>query len=108
MTPALPRTFQPSEHAPPYRPDPQSQYRVTLAFRVDFNNGGHVEGKDFLLDIAGNDISASRAANMIVSSMNRRAGDHLLIAGCAQGRTRRRVGNRKCRARARHCSFMQQ
>jgi len=70
MTNLATQTFHPNEHAPPYRPAPQSEYRVKLSFRVDFTNGGHVEGKDFLLDIPGTDISPSRAAEIIVSSMN--------------------------------------
>jgi hypothetical protein len=41
-----------------------------LSFRVDFTNGGHVEGEGFLLDIPGEAVSAERAAEMLVSAMN--------------------------------------
>ena len=44
--------------------------RVKFKFRVDFVNGGHVEGEDFLLDIEGTDVSAARLAEMIVSALN--------------------------------------
>lgn len=70
MTRLATQTFHPHEDAPPYRSDPRSEYRVKLSFRVDFTNGGHVEGTDFLLDIPGTDILPSRAAEIIVSSMN--------------------------------------
>lgn len=66
----LPRTFQPDPEAAPYRADPGSAYRVKFDFRVDFTNGGHVAGRDFLLDIEGSTVSAQRLAEMIVSAMN--------------------------------------
>ncbi len=66
----LPRTFHPDPAAPPYVANPASLWRVKFDFRVDFTNGGYVEGKDFLLDIEGESISASRLAEMIVSAMN--------------------------------------
>ncbi len=66
----LPRTFHPDPAAPPYRPDPASPYRVKFDARVDFTNGGHVEAKDFLLDIQGSSVSPERLAEMIVSAMN--------------------------------------
>jgi hypothetical protein len=53
-----------------YRPNPQSEYRVLFDFRVDFTNGGHVEGHDFLLDLEGPDVSDSELAAMIVEAMN--------------------------------------
>lgn len=68
--PKLPFTHIPAPDAEPYTPDPRSAWRVKLAFRVDFTNGGHVEGQDFLLDIAGPDLSTERAAEILVSSMN--------------------------------------
>ena len=43
---------------------------MKLSFRIDFTNGGHVQGEGFLLDIAGDSVSASRAAAMLVSAMN--------------------------------------
>ena len=52
-----------------YRPDPTSSYRVKFDFRVDFTNGGHVEGQDFLPDLAGDPFSEVELATMIVESM---------------------------------------
>jgi hypothetical protein len=66
----FPITFVPDPAAEPYRPDPSSPKRVKFAFRVDFTNGGHVEGEDFLLDISGEDPTPERLAEMIVSAMN--------------------------------------
>lgn len=57
-------------HAAPYEADPGSAWRVRLAFRVDFTNGGHLEGEGFLLDLPGSTVSVRRAAEMLVSSMN--------------------------------------
>jgi hypothetical protein len=54
----------------PYTPNPESEYRVKSDFRVDFTNGGYVEGRDFLLDLEGNDISDEVLKEMIVDSMN--------------------------------------
>jgi len=62
----LPQTFTPDPDAPPYVADPRSRLRVKFAFRVDFTNGGHVEGEDFLLDIEGDSVSPERLAEMIV------------------------------------------
>ena len=53
-----------------YRPNPRSEYRVLFDFRVDFSNGGHVEGRDFLLDLEGPAVSDSELAAMIVEAMN--------------------------------------
>ncbi len=66
----LPATFDPAPDAKPYVALPQSRHRVKFAFRVDFTNGGHVQGEDFLLDIEGSEISPERLAEMIVSAMN--------------------------------------
>jgi len=66
----LPFTHIPDPDAEPYIPDPRSAWRVKLAFRVDFTNGGYVEGQDFLLDIPGQDLATERAAEILVSSMN--------------------------------------
>ena len=63
-------THIPDPDAEPYTPDSRSAWRVKLAFRVDFTNGGHIEGEDFLLDIPGPDLSIERAAEILVSSMN--------------------------------------
>ena len=53
-----------------YKPNPQSEYRVKFDFRVDFTNGGYVEGRDFLLDLEGDDVSEEDLKVMIVESMN--------------------------------------
>ena len=53
-----------------YKPNPQSEYRVKFDFRVDFTNGGHVQGEDFLLDIEGDDVSDDLLKEMIVEAMN--------------------------------------
>jgi hypothetical protein len=66
----LPRTFHPAEAAEPYRANPASSHRVKFDARVDFTNGGHVEAKDFLLDIDGDGVTPERLAEMIVSAMN--------------------------------------
>lgn len=66
----LPVTVTPAPDAPPYRADPASRFRAKFDARVDFTNGGHVEAKDFLLDIPGESITPERLAEMIVSAMN--------------------------------------
>jgi hypothetical protein len=53
-----------------YTPNPRSQFRVKFDFRVDFTNGGYVEGRDFLLDLEGNTVSDNELKVMIVESMN--------------------------------------
>ena len=53
-----------------YKPNPQSEFRVKFDFRVDFTNGGHVEGYDFLLDLEGDSVSDDDLKVMIVQSMN--------------------------------------
>ena len=53
-----------------YKPNPQSEFRVKFDFRVDFTNGGYVEGHDFLLDIEGDAVSDADLKVMIVESMN--------------------------------------
>jgi hypothetical protein len=53
-----------------YTPNPQSEFRVKFDFRVDFTNGGYVEGRDFLLDLEGNTVSDSDLKVMIVEAMN--------------------------------------
>lgn len=65
-----PLTLTPAPDAPPYRPDPTSRFRVKFDARVDFAYGGHLEAKDFLLDIPGEAITPERLAEMIVSAMN--------------------------------------
>jgi hypothetical protein len=63
-------TYTPHGDFDAYEPMPDSPHRVKLSFRVDFTNGGFLEGEDFLLDIAGNEVSGERAAEMLVSAMN--------------------------------------
>lgn len=59
-----------------YKPNSQSEFRVKFDFRVDFTNGGYVEGHDFLLDLEGNTVSDDDLKVMIVESMNlARAGE---------------------------------
>ncbi len=53
-----------------YKPNPQSEFRVKFDFRVDFTNGGYVEGRDFLLDLEGEAVSDDDLKVMIVESMN--------------------------------------
>jgi hypothetical protein len=53
-----------------YKPNPRSEFRVKFDFRVDFTNGGYVEGHDFLLDLEGSTISEAELKMMIVESMN--------------------------------------
>ncbi len=53
-----------------YQSNPQSAFRVKFDFRVDFTNGGYVEGHDFLLDLEGSTVSDDDLKAMIVESMN--------------------------------------
>jgi len=53
-----------------YQSNPQSAFRVKFDFRVDFTNGGYVEGHDFLLDLEGSTVSDDDLKLMIVESMN--------------------------------------
>ena len=53
-----------------YKPNPRSEYRVKFDFRVDFTNGGYVEGREFLLDLEGDRVSEEDLKVMIVESMN--------------------------------------
>jgi hypothetical protein len=66
----LPQILLPDSAAPPYRANPSSRHRVKFDARVDFTNGGHVEAKDFLLDIEGESVTPERLAEMIVSALN--------------------------------------
>lgn len=59
-----------------YKPNPQSEFRVKFDFRVDFTNGGYVEGHDFLLDLERDTVLEDELKIMIVESMNlARAGE---------------------------------
>ena len=53
-----------------YTPNPQSEFRVKFDFRVDFTNGGHVQGQDFLLAIEGNHVSDDVLKAMIADALN--------------------------------------
>ena len=53
-----------------YKPNPRSQFRVKFDFRVEFTNGGYVEGRDFLLDMESNHLSDDELKIMIVEAMN--------------------------------------
>ncbi len=43
--------------------------RVVFDFEIDFTNGGGIQGQDFRLDIAGDDISDRELAGYIVKDM---------------------------------------
>jgi hypothetical protein len=59
-----------------YKPNPQSAFRVKFDFRVNFTNGGYVEGREFLLDLEGDTVSDDELKVMIVEAMNlAKAGD---------------------------------
>ena len=53
-----------------YKPNPHSAFRVKFDFRVDFTNGGYVEGRDFLLDLEGDAVTEDELKVMIVEAMN--------------------------------------
>ncbi len=53
-----------------YKPNSQSEHRVKFDFRVDFTNGGYVEGHDFLLDLEGDNVSDEELKVMIIEAMN--------------------------------------
>ncbi|HEX7915695.1 cyclase family protein [Rudaea sp.] len=44
-------------------------HRVQFDFEIDFTNGGGIQGQDFRLDIAGDDISDRELADYIVADM---------------------------------------
>lgn len=54
----------------PYLRILHSTHRVKLSFRIDFENDGHLEGEDFLLDLEGDSILHPEAADMLISAMN--------------------------------------
>ncbi|MGM0751741.1 MAG: cyclase [Bacillota bacterium] len=43
--------------------------RVQFDFEIDFTNGGGIQGQEFRLDIAGDDISDQELAEYIVEDM---------------------------------------
>ena len=70
-----------------YKPNPHSAFRVKFDFRVDFTNGGYVEGHDFLLDLEGDTVSEEDLKVMIVESMNlAKAGEVQIIKKEVVGR----------------------
>ena len=69
-TPVFGESFSFYEVVTMYKPNPQSEFRVKFDFRVDFTNGGYVEGHDFLLDLEGDSVSDDDLKVMIVESMN--------------------------------------
>lgn len=62
-----------------YTPNPQSAYRVEFDFRVDFTNGGYVEGRDFLLDLQEDTVSDELLKVMVVEAMNLAKAGHVTI-----------------------------
>ncbi|HSJ39773.1 MAG TPA: hypothetical protein VK955_01810, partial [Xanthobacteraceae bacterium] len=44
-------------------------HRVQFDFEIDFSNGGGIQGRDFRLDIAGDDISDRELADHLVADM---------------------------------------
>src|SRR4029079_16551010 len=44
-------------------------HRVQFDFEIDFSNGGGIQGRDFRLDIAGDDISDRALADYLVADM---------------------------------------
>src|SRR5688500_9105118 len=47
----------------------QATRRVKFDFEIDFTNGGGIQGQDFRLDIAGDEISDQELADYIVQDM---------------------------------------
>ena len=43
--------------------------RVVFDFEVDFSNGGGIQGQEFRLDIAGDDIADKALADYIIKDM---------------------------------------
>ena len=44
-------------------------HRVQFDFEIDFSNGGGIQGRDFRLDIAGENISDRELADYLVADM---------------------------------------
>ena len=63
-------------------------HRVQFDFEIDFSNGGGIQGRDFRLDIAGDDISDRELADYLVADMR------LLMVGAV------RIGNKRIIAEA--------
>jgi kynurenine formamidase len=58
-------------------------HRVQFDFEIDFSNGGGIQGRDFRLDIAGDDISDSELADYLVADMR------LLMVGAVRVHNKR-------------------
>jgi len=58
-------------------------HRVQFDFEIDFTNGGGIQGSDFRLDIAGNDISDRDLADHLIADMR------LLMVGAVRIRNKR-------------------
>ncbi len=75
MPDKLPAVYIPDPDAPPYEAAPTSPLCVRCDFRVDFTDGGHIDGVDFQLDCRDEGMSSERLAEMLVSALNlQRAG----------------------------------
>jgi arylformamidase len=46
-----------------------AQKRVVFDFKIDFSNGGRLQGQDFRLDIVGNDIADDALADYLVRDL---------------------------------------
>ncbi len=68
----LPAVYMPDADAPPYEPMPMSPVCVRCDFRVDFTDGGHIDGVDFQLDCQNEGLTSERLAEMLVSALNLR------------------------------------
>jgi arylformamidase len=51
------------------RDEPTTERRVQFDFKVDFSNGGALQGQGFRLDIEGEDISEEELARYLVEDM---------------------------------------
>ena len=66
--------------------------RVQFDFEVDFLNGGGIQGQDYRLDIAGDDISDAQLADLVIQDLR------LLMTGAARIRNKRIIQERHKRA----------
>jgi kynurenine formamidase len=60
-------------------------HRVQFDFEIDFSNGGGIQGQDFRLDIAGDDIAERQLADYLVADLR------LLMVGAVRIRNKRIV-----------------
>src|SRR5437870_666424 len=66
--------------------------RVQFDFEVDFLNGGGIQGQDYRLDIAGDEISDAQLADFIIRDLR------LLMTGAVRIRNKRIIEERHKRA----------